>query len=329
MRDIDHIDDNLLAAYAEGRSGPEDTMRVLRAMAADPRLSEEVSLLRALDEEDGEEVPMERMAADMPNALCSVLCERRILRECLGRDDFDENAYLHDDGVPLFAVGGWLALRGMSVARRYDAADGDIAEELSLLHYLIAVVDPGILDGEAASGTLHAIVPLDVRGEVLHYYDPAKDGDTDIPFSRFSAAWNASRRYLVTVSMGRLLYRPHPVRTDDETLDGAIMEITETLAENVHDIWAKHIADEGWRHGDILDAGRKTHPYFVPYSDLPEDEKTLCREAALGTLRLVKKLGYEMLRGTRHCPACGSGVTDTDKFCPSCGQCLADINFCH
>lgn len=38
----------------------------------------------------------------------------------------------------------------------------------------------------------------------------------------------------------------------------------------------------------------KQHPGLVPYDELPESEKEYDRHTAMETLRLIKKLGFEI-----------------------------------
>jgi hypothetical protein len=40
-----------------------------------------------------------------------------------------------------------------------------------------------------------------------------------------------------------------------------------------HDSWLEEKRLTGWRYGPIKDARDKTHPCFVPYDDLPADQK--------------------------------------------------------
>ena len=37
-----------------------------------------------------------------------------------------------------------------------------------------------------------------------------------------------------------------------------------SLAENVHDTWAKGRMDDGWTYGPVLDDAKKQHPCLVP-----------------------------------------------------------------
>jgi hypothetical protein len=40
-----------------------------------------------------------------------------------------------------------------------------------------------------------------------------------------------------------------------------------------HDSWLAEKKADGWKYGPIKDADTKQHPCFVPYADLPENQK--------------------------------------------------------
>ncbi len=90
------------------------------------------------------------------------------------------------------------------------------------------------------------------------------------------------------------VYIPAPLDTSDVDISGDLLALTEKIAENVHDIWAKGRMTEGWVYGEKRDDTAKTTPCLVPYAQLPESEKLYDRETALSTLRLIVKLGYEI-----------------------------------
>ena len=46
-----------------------------------------------------------------------------------------------------------------------------------------------------------------------------------------------------------MTYQPRPIDTARVQLSDEILELTETLAENIHDIWALQRISEGWRFG--------------------------------------------------------------------------------
>jgi len=89
-------------------------------------------------------------------------------------------------------------------------------------------------------------------------------------------------------------YTPNPINTDSVTLDGTMLELTEKLAENVHDMWAQGRINDGWKYGEERDDAAKTHPCLVPYSQLPDSEKEYDRVTAMSTLKLIVKLGYKI-----------------------------------
>ena len=89
-------------------------------------------------------------------------------------------------------------------------------------------------------------------------------------------------------------YRPNPMDTSDVTLSEELLAITEKLAENVHENWAKARMEQGWTYGPVRDEASRTTPCLVPYGDLTEEEKEYDRRTALETVRQILKLGYNI-----------------------------------
>ncbi len=90
------------------------------------------------------------------------------------------------------------------------------------------------------------------------------------------------------------MYKPEPVNTDNINLSDELLELTEKIAENVHDVWAVGRISDGWTYGEKRDDTQKTTPCLVPYQDLPEKEKEYDRNTALSTLKLIVALGYKI-----------------------------------
>ena len=90
------------------------------------------------------------------------------------------------------------------------------------------------------------------------------------------------------------MYTPKPIRTDDVRLSEDLMNLTEEIAANVHDVWAAGRIKEGWVYGEEKDAKKKTTPLLIPYDELPESEKEYDRNTALETLKLILKMGYRI-----------------------------------
>lgn len=91
------------------------------------------------------------------------------------------------------------------------------------------------------------------------------------------------------------MYKPDPIDTSDLVLSAELLELTEKIAENVHDVWAVGRLEQGWTYGKERNDELKTTPCLVPYSELPESEKEYDRNTALETLKLIIKLGYKIL----------------------------------
>jgi hypothetical protein len=89
-----------------------------------------------------------------------------------------------------------------------------------------------------------------------------------------------------------LVYKPEPIDTSKVQLNDEILELTERLAENAHEVWGQRRMADGWRYGPLRDEAKKEHPSLVPYKDLPEEEKEYDRSAALETLKVLQALGY-------------------------------------
>lgn len=89
-------------------------------------------------------------------------------------------------------------------------------------------------------------------------------------------------------------YTPMPLDISDVELSEDLLILTERLAKNIHEVWAKSRMDQGWTYGLTRDDARKKHPCLIPYEELPEEEKEYDRNTALGTLKFVIKQGFEV-----------------------------------
>ena len=90
------------------------------------------------------------------------------------------------------------------------------------------------------------------------------------------------------------MYQPNPIDTTGIELPPQLLELTEKIAENVHENWALSRMTQGWTYGEERDDARKTTPCLVPYEALPEVEKEYDRVTALQTLKLIVALGYKI-----------------------------------
>ena len=89
-------------------------------------------------------------------------------------------------------------------------------------------------------------------------------------------------------------YQPAPRDTSEVVLPAPIRELTEMLARNTHENWARQRISDGWRYGPQRDDARKEHPSLVPYDELPESEKEYDRRTAIETVKTILALGYRI-----------------------------------
>ena len=90
------------------------------------------------------------------------------------------------------------------------------------------------------------------------------------------------------------MYVPQPMDTSDIQLPKELDVLIEQMAKNVHEVWAQSRMEQGWTYGEKRDDTLKTHPCLVAYEDVPEIEKAYDRDTALGTLKLISKLGFKI-----------------------------------
>ncbi len=94
---------------------------------------------------------------------------------------------------------------------------------------------------------------------------------------------------------GRMAYHPAPLDTSSVVLSAELSALTERLAENTHEIWAAQRLADGWTFGPHRNDTTKTHPCLIPYNQLPESEKEYDRRTAIGALKAIVALGYQIL----------------------------------
>jgi ryanodine receptor 2 len=90
------------------------------------------------------------------------------------------------------------------------------------------------------------------------------------------------------------MYTPQPLDTSDVKLPEELEQLVEKMAKNVHEVWAETRIQQGWTYGTERDDAQKHHPCLVPYEELPEEEKEYDRNTAIGTLKLIMKLGFNI-----------------------------------
>ena len=91
-------------------------------------------------------------------------------------------------------------------------------------------------------------------------------------------------------------YVPQPMDTSDIQLPEELNVLIELMAKNVHEVWAQSRIEQGWTYGAERSDALKQHPCLIPYEELPEVEKAYDRDTALGTLKLISRLGFKIIK---------------------------------
>ena len=310
------ISDELLAAFLDGNTNAEDTMRVLKAAEQDMELREIICIANEVDEDkvitlEPRIIPMTAMAAKKKETyLCDIECEEFVLHqfgiEATHKSLLDtayKNYWLRDKGMPLYNIGRLLEKNNLSVSRRYNSSIGEVARLLSAGNQLIAVVADSLLAHAQSSEGQHpnhavAISSLSVETDEIILFNPNTDEElTKYSITSFTEAWKQSNNYLVVINTSdKFIYEPSPISLEDVELSDDLAELQEAIAENAHEIWAKNRIDQGWSYGPERNDQKKETPDMIPYCNLPESEKLYDREMAMQTLKLVKKLGFEIVK---------------------------------
>lgn len=367
-----NISAEVLAAYLDGNATAEESKEILHALSEDAELRELLHISQLVDAElelmpqECEYIPMTAMVAtyDEEN-YCSLECEKYILRKF--HIDFNEQELLQNalqkgwqktDGTALHNVGRHLEAKGLVVTRQYKSTMKDIANALESNEDVIVAVDGGELLGNRAAeikediliGQIpdHTVVVLsyDAENKTITLYDPnSSNAEDTYSVEQFEDAWNDSKNYLVTINSKDMKeYNPQPIDLSKVELPEELNELREALAENAHDVWAVERMAQGWSYGSKRDDDKKETPCMVPYSQLPESEKKFDRDMAESSLKLVKAVGYDIIKKEDtelyrllrqrlmnskeefHCQHCGALVYKYQVFCDSCGEKL-DIDW--
>lgn len=370
-KSVNKISSEVLAAFLDGNATTRESKEILNALSEDTELRELLHISQLVDSDlciepqKCEYIPMTALAANCEeNNYCSLECEKYILRKL--NVEFDEeqllqnaikNGWLKENGTALHNVGRHLEDKGLAVTRQYKSTIEDIAQALQTNRSIMVAVDGGELLGNAIEEYIedtyvgcipdHVVVVLscDIHNNVITIYDPnsSKTEDT-YSITQFKNAWNDSKNYLVTINTKDMsTYNPKPIDLSDVELSEDLNELREAIAENAHDIWAVERQSQGWTYGPNRDDAKKETPCMVAYSELPESEKVFDRDMAMNTLKLVRKLGYDLIKReetdlykdllarireskeTYYCPQCWAKkiktpVSKHQIFCHVCGH---------
>jgi len=86
------------------------------------------------------------------------------------------------------------------------------------------------------------------------------------------------------------------IDTSNVLLNDDLVELTDLLAENAHDVWAFKRKQEGWRYGLRQDDKEKTSPLIMPYGLMTEEDKALDFNTITEIIKSVVALEYTIER---------------------------------
>lgn len=346
------ISEELLAAFEEGKTNAEETVQVINALANNEDLqkefmiSQQLDAMMGFDEEEIDILPISAMAAECEDNLCDFQCEQHILNHknitfdaTALSEEAKSNRWLRDKGTPLHSVGRVLEQRDLIVLRRYGAEMSDIIRAIDAKQDVIAIVNNNTLTGTiSADVAYHAVVVKKISDEEVELYNPAIEEDTTVyPRDKFESAWKEAKSYMARVKGKDFDYNPHPIDLDDVELSTDLLDLREAIAENAHEVWADQRQEEGWTYGPTRDDQKKLHPDMLPYAQLPESEKEYDRRMAFDTIKLMKKLGYDIIKhentpahaellrrlqneDTARTCECGATIFPDQIYCSHCGK---------
>lgn len=286
-----------------------------------PPESTDVQLDLLLDEVDTDRflepssdvLPMTAMAArNSVDNLCVIRCEGITLRH-FGMDISDEallqeserEGWLQPEGTALHNIGRLCGVRGLSVSHRYHCTMEEIEYALMTDQVVIAVVNGSELaddyqvwqtKGQECLTPNHVVIVTGASDDEVRIIDsatPEQEGSCTL--TRFLDAWSDSSNALVIIN-DKDEYIPHPINLEDVEVEEELIELREAIAENAHEVWAESRRAEGWTYGPVRDDAKKQNPDMLPYNRLPESEKEYDRLMAMNTIKLVKKLGWELTK---------------------------------
>lgn len=363
---VNGITEEMIAAYLDGNATKEESFAILEALPHSPELQEILSIILAVDRDRalgfnrGEILPAEAVAASSTEGnRCCLECEKFIL----GRRDIEfdndevesvakENRWQSDNGTALHNVGRQLERYGLSITRRFKCTIADIVAALAAGDDVMVAVDGGeltgnlelerreyLLIGEIPDHTV-VVVSCDIDENTITLFDPNSPRELDTyPIEQFLDAWDDSKNYMVTAyRRGAKEYTPRPIDTNDVELRAEISALGEAIAENAHEIWASIRKAEGWRYGQKRNDEERLTPSMVPYAELSEREKQSNRDMAMQTIKLIHKLGYDIIKYQKtqlyaelkqringsmteaHCPRCGAVLYFGQRYCDRCGE---------
>lgn len=360
-----NISAETLAAFLDGNATAQESIEIFDMLPKDAELRELLHISQSVDTELGclplinDTLPLKAMVATSSESnSCSFECEKYVLDRCGIKYDAQKllkdsirHGWLKEAGTCIYNIGRHCENMGLQVKRHYMGTITDIEQAINEGRYVIVALDGGELlnnnteekteDLRIGEKADHAVVVTSYCSirQTITVYDPNSLSHTNTySIKQFTDAWNDSKNYIITITPNNMkTYNPNPIDLSDVALPEDLKELREAIAENAHDIWAIDRQEEGWTYGPVRDENKKETPCMVPYSELPEKEKEYDRKMAMRTIKLMMKLGYDLIKREEtdlykvlkqriqtsneefHCRRCGNVIYKHQVFCDKCG----------
>ena len=313
-----------LAAFLDGNATVQESKLIFDMLPEDAKLREFLHISQSVDTELGRfplinaSLPLKTMVATSKESnSCSFECEKYVLDRCGIEYDAHEllkdsirHGWLKETGTCIYNIGRHCENMGLQVKRHYMGTISDITQAINEGKHVIVALDGGELlnntaeekteDSRVGEKADHAVVVTSFCSthQTITVYDPNSPSHTNTySIKQFTDAWNDSKNYIITITPNNMkTYNPNPIDLSDVALPEDLKELREAIAENAHDIWAIDRQEEGWTYGPVRDENKKETPCMVPYSELPEKEKEYDRKMAMRTIKLMMKLGYDLIK---------------------------------
>lgn len=367
-----NVSTETLAAFLDGNATAQESIEIFDMLPKDAELRELLHISQSVDTELGclplinDTLPLKAMVATSRGSnSCSLECEKYVLDRCGIKYDAQKllkdsirHGWQKEAGTCIYNIGRHCENMGLQVKRHYMGTITDIEQAINEGRYVIVALDGGELlnnsteekaeDLRIGEKADHAVVVTSYCSirQSITVFDPNSPFPTNTySIQQFTDAWNDSKNYIITITPNNMkTYNPNPIDLSDVALPEDLKELREAIAENAHDIWAIDRQEEGWTYGPVRDEYKKETPCMVPYSELPEKEKEYDRKMAMRTIKLMMKLGYDLIKREEtdlykvlkqriqnsneefHCRKCGNVIYKHQVFCDWCGERL-DIDW--
>lgn len=90
-------------------------------------------------------------------------------------------------------------------------------------------------------------------------------------------------------------YVPQPLDLNNVELPEELRPLVLSIAENVHEVWAKQRMDQGWTYAAARNDAEKTHPDLKPFSELSPEEAAYDVSTAEATIKQVLACGWKLV----------------------------------